>query len=364
MAQRPAIHCWDITAQKKPEQTAISINNLLREIAKKWAFQLEAGEEKKREHWQIRISLIKPKRLEALRQLLIGTTIEGCHLSPTANVNSKSFNYVMKLDTRVDGPWTEATQPKVMPKELKEVKLYPWQEQIVESCKSYDGDRTVNVLIDLEGGHGKGLLRKYLHYHGFASCAPIAEAKDVCAWIVKFPHTAYIFDVPRQIGDKPQSRTSLYKAIEMAKDGRGVELRYTPQDVQLPQSPVIWVLCNEFPNTSLLSADRWCMWAIDPKTNNLIKNVTKRACEGIALYVSKQRIKRKAEEISPDVLAWEEQSFQQHSTGEDEQAQLKERPPKAARGAKRPPQPPPQAGGESPTGSGVIYSLSLLESKT
>lgn len=299
------VHCWDFTLACKEDQTDLRIQNLLKEISNKWAFQLEKGSTGYL-HWQGRFRLRDKKRLGTLVNLVKGQVLEGAHFSPTAGVNSKNFNYVMKLDTRQAGPWTDENPIKIIPRELKEVTLRPWQKQIADICKEYDGDRTINVLVDLEGGAGKGLLRKYLRHHDIASIPPEAgKAQDIMAWVCKFQHTAYVFDVPRQIGEKKDSHIQLFKGIESVKDGRGVELRYSPVDVQLAQSPVVWVFTNEYPKKYLLSADRWKIWAIDPEKETLIANASEGCCIAIGEH---NRAHKKTKELadSQESKSWED----------------------------------------------------------
>jgi hypothetical protein len=89
----------------------------------KFCFQLEKSDLGYL-HWQCRVNLIKRKSLSVvLAQVapLIGgrwsITSTGVHQ------NAKSFCYVMKEDTRVDGPWTEEIKldpPAVMTRQLKD----------------------------------------------------------------------------------------------------------------------------------------------------------------------------------------------------------------------------------------------------
>ena len=79
----------------------------------KFVFQLEKSSPTDKNpdgyiHWQCRINLVKKKTLaSAVKEL--GEAI-GAHVSPTStnvHINAKSFNYVMKEDTRLEGPWTD-----------------------------------------------------------------------------------------------------------------------------------------------------------------------------------------------------------------------------------------------------------------
>ena len=78
---------------------------MLQEWAKKYVFQKEKGSTGYL-HWQIRLHLVKKRRKAELLKLGFG---KGGDLSITsASVHANNnFNYVMKKDTRVEGPWTE-----------------------------------------------------------------------------------------------------------------------------------------------------------------------------------------------------------------------------------------------------------------
>ena len=106
----------------------------------KWVFQEELGKgttlnPQGYEHFQGRVSLMKKKRAkdaitawnEALPQTGGGT---GLHLTPTTNEMylKKDFNYAMKDETRVDGPWTDE-DAKIEPKFMN---MYVWSR--VCSC--------------------------------------------------------------------------------------------------------------------------------------------------------------------------------------------------------------------------------------
>ena len=69
--------------------------------ANKWVFQLERGESGY-EHYQGRLNLIKPKSLGGLISAW-KVDYPAIHFSITSN-NCKDFNYVMKTDTKIEGP--------------------------------------------------------------------------------------------------------------------------------------------------------------------------------------------------------------------------------------------------------------------
>lgn len=270
MAGEAAVYVYDFTLWNEATDEA-KVAEALKGLAKNWAFQLERGGEGGKLHWQGRLSLRTKKRLSELVGLLVDTPLQGAHLSRTSGVNSKNFNYVMKKDTRERGPWTDKDEePVPEPKEIKGKMLYPWQDKVIQKIKTEENDRVVNCIVDLAGCSGKGFLRKYVNFHKIAKAVPDCnEAKQLISFAFQFRARAYVVDIPRARG-KRHARAELWRGIEQLKDGYLVEHRYKAQEVQLAESPSVWVFTNEMPDEHMLSADRWKLWCIDPKTNDLI----------------------------------------------------------------------------------------------
>lgn len=157
--------------------------------------------------------------------------------------------------------------------------------------------RKIHVIIDPAGGAGKGFIRKFLEYKGIAKCIPhVTEAKHVSAWAFAWPKQAYVLDIPRDRRvhgkRKLEVNTELWAAVEMLKDGRAVETRYKPQDLQLAFSPHIWILTNEVPPWHALSEDRWVPWLICPKTKSLIPWTETRMMNiGVHIELQRQQMK-------------------------------------------------------------------------
>lgn len=234
---------------------------------KKYTFQKEKGEEGFL-HWQIRGSLIKKRRVHELFTVCFN---KG-HISPTSNTVHKknSFNYVMKADTRVDGPWTEeseeCTEPPVMTTQLAEFlqhEKYPWQKQIEEMCKVPDF-RKINVIMDKDGNSGKSIMVEYLEYHrlGF-EVPPFRQMEDImqCCMCVK-AQKCYFIDMPR--GMKKDRLGDFYSGLESLKNGVAYDKRYSFKKRRFNR-PNIFVFTNTEPVLSLLSADRWKVWDMSPE---------------------------------------------------------------------------------------------------
>ena len=141
---------YDFTIYENHNAWKLDTNCLIRELrqwAKKWAFQLEKCPRTDRLHLQGRLSLIKKLRL----QELISRCTFKANWSPTSaeTHEGQNFSYVMKADSRLEGPWidTEYQEPPVLTRQLVafETKTkYPWQEQIENWCTEED-DRSIKL---------------------------------------------------------------------------------------------------------------------------------------------------------------------------------------------------------------------------
>jgi len=306
---------WDFTYWGTSDYR--QIYDLLKTICKrgKAVFQQEAGDEKQGVHMQGRMQLIKKTRLGALVKLLEGTALEGAHLSPTSTPSNHTFDYVMKLQGRLAGPWRlDQPLPPAITKEVEKMikeGLRPWQQQVVDNCKTYH-PREVNVIIDKVTGIGKGCLKAYLETFSIASICPATNcAKELNAHAFKFPAKAYVFDCPKAFFGNPDKELpkgkkrkikpmdEFWTGIELIKDGWVYEGRYEPKK-ELRERPVIWVFTNQEPDLSHLSADRWKLWLVSPD-DRLIKWTPER--EQKTRMVADLRKKPK---VDNDPLDWDD----------------------------------------------------------
>lgn len=254
-----AITCWDFTIHSvycsKEELTAWCIEN-----CKKWCFQLEKGEVSGRYHWQGRVSLKVKNRI---------CPTKGdwkSHNSATSSQNQKNDFYVMKNETRIEGPFSNETYVYI-PRQVREiVNLYPWQNRVCEIATQWDKDR-INVIIDHDGGIGKSTLVTYMRCHGIARKLPYAnDFKDIMRMSYCLPTSkCYLIDMPRAINK--DRLFQMYGAIEELKNGYCWDDRYEFKE-KIFDSPQIFIFTNELPDFSLLSGRRWVLWEVS--NNELI----------------------------------------------------------------------------------------------
>lgn len=247
-----------------------------REVAKKlkgwcqkWAFQMEVGEETGYKHFQCRVWLFKAKTPGMVIKQ-VAPEVKG-HWSITCNKvhHGNNFNYVMKEDSRVAGPWTDQDEefedPPVMTKQLEHFLSLPrrgWQERMEEIIAVFDM-RCINIIYDQIGNSGKSLFSEYLEYTKQAFEVPALRSfEDIMQFTYSFKNQkAYLIDMPR--GMKKDKLSEFYSGIESLKNGVVWDKRYAGKKRRMDR-PNIIVFTNTLPDFELLSADRWVVWEMQP----------------------------------------------------------------------------------------------------
>ena len=132
-----SIQSFDVTISvAHAGEDHVAVGKRLREIANKFVFQKEQGEGGFK-HYQVRLRTRKRYYLGQFVNLFREQLWCG-HISPTSTHvhNTRNFNYVLKLDGRLEGPWkdedfTDIDMPP-MTRQLAaflQMELRPWQKQ-------------------------------------------------------------------------------------------------------------------------------------------------------------------------------------------------------------------------------------------
>jgi len=240
----------------------------LREVAKKFCFQLEESDTGYR-HYQGRFSLWKKKRPGELNKLITAQhhILERAHIAPTSTPSSGDTFYVMKLDTRVAGPWTDKDLPVYIPRQYRILSLRPWQQVVFNTCDDFE-PRKINCLATPEGNIGKSTVVAYCCLHRNAIRIPavndheklLASVCDILTAKQERKPCAIFIDLPRSM-DKSKLR-GIFSAIEEIKNGHCYDMRYHYKDWWF-DSPSVWVFMNCWPDTRLMSRDRWKFWEVE-----------------------------------------------------------------------------------------------------
>lgn len=108
---------------------------------------------------------------------MLSSSFQQCLDIPDVTVAPKSNNsiqqgglslYVMKDETKVEGPWGD---PSYVPKEnvvynMRDLKCMDialeWQQQVIKMLREYPDDRSINWVHQPEGNAGKSKLMKWV----------------------------------------------------------------------------------------------------------------------------------------------------------------------------------------------------------
>lgn len=246
---------WDFTLKKEGNDVE-EIKKILKNHCKKWCFQLEESK-KGYVHFQGRFSLKLKRRLKGVKKLFPQET----HLSITSTANRDNMFYVMKDETRKEGPWKDNDEETYIPRQIREIKqLYPWQQYIVNNHDVWD-TRTINIIYDKKGNNGKSILCSYMRAHKKGFVLPFCnDYKDIMRMIMNVPtKRCYLMDMPRAINK--EKLYQMYSAIETIKNGYAYDDRYHFKE-KVFDCPNIWIFTNTLPDMNLLSIDRWKLWKI------------------------------------------------------------------------------------------------------
>lgn len=260
------IYVWDITiSAKDPYNTPGDVINIFNKKFKKWCFQKELGSNNNYKHWQCRISTFKKNRCKP--------GIEGVHpdaISPTSNENKNNDFYIMKEETRIEGPWTDKDTPvseQYIPKQYRIDTLYPFQQSLLDIMKIFD-KRSIYYIYNESGNIGKTTFSGYAELQHKATVLPVTNDSDKliqsCCNILmgkqQRTDVTIIIDLPRALQNKDKLY-GLFVAIEVIKSGKVYDMRNRYKQWFF-DSPTIIVFSNCDPEEfvfggDILSQDRW-----------------------------------------------------------------------------------------------------------
>lgn len=174
------------------------------------------------------------------------------HLTPTSKkTGSKKFtyDYATKEATRVAGPWTDKDPEE--PSDIKERKLWPWQQTVADWCTQEPDTRAIHIIYDPWGCSGKSWLTKYLHFHKLAYMVPATMDGKM---LTRYGYTAFeakakalLIDIPRVTDMNKKKVFEWWGALERLKNGMAEEDRYESKTIITGPKTII-LFCNQMPN--------------------------------------------------------------------------------------------------------------------
>lgn len=259
----------------------------LKDIAKKYVFQLEKCPTTGRLHYQGRVSLRVRTRKFSIPPPTSSGLPKGWRVSEeTKEGEAASSFYCMDSKKRLKGPWSDKDkfyEPEEYPDDWRITgPLLPWQADLIERLRKQN-KRKIIFVVD-NGRTGKGAIRKHLMTLGRAHSLPpsASSAEKLTQWIAKVyakkvrpedrkkVRQCLMLDVPRATDTETYWRPYL-SVIEAAKDGSAQDGRYDNTDMHFI-SPRIVVFCNKLPPSGLLSADRWDVIEPPPLPTGMVVN--------------------------------------------------------------------------------------------
>lgn len=242
----------------------------LSRLGKKFVFQKEKGEKTGYLHWQGRVSLWKRTTLKNAKKLFLdqlAITKDYYFRSTAENARNSGngFNYVMKAQTRLAGPWTEKDKVPYIPRQYRKT-LRPWQQTVINSASIFD-ERSIDVIVDINGGIGKSICMGIAKLrYGWEIVNPFDEGRRIientCSMLVQRDNKTpnFIMDVPRALDNN--KKAAVFAALEQLKSGIVSDSRNNSKEFAY-DTPRIWVFTNNNIPTSYFSKDRWRFWKID-----------------------------------------------------------------------------------------------------
>jgi len=234
------LYKWFFTLKEESIELS-QLFQTLKEISKKFTFQLEQGESGFR-HFQGVFSLKIKERFSTVKNIFPCSI----HLEPCKNW-WQSMKYCSKSETRINGPWTEKS---IFINTIKEEDFYPWQANAAQILKTTPNDRNVFWFWDAVGNKGKTAFCKWAYVNHGATILQNGSGKDLAFAIPETP-TAVLFNLPRTCEERVN-----YAAIESIKDGLIFSAKYE-SGTKVFDPPHVIIFANFPPDLRSLSADRW-----------------------------------------------------------------------------------------------------------
>ena len=230
----------------------------IKDTSRRYAMQLEMGEEKQTPHLQGVVCFGFSMRFSVLKNVNSEVHWEACKSV------KKAIAYCTKVNTRAGPIWSsgfDIPEPVIDP--LNEKDFYPWQKDVLELVKTKPDDRSIYWYWEPEGNVGKTALAKHiclkmkgLYIHGKVTDCLYGVAQ----WVQKRKLEVVIMGIPREY-----EQFVNYSALEKIKDGIFYSSKYESGMV-IYNPPHVIVFANFPPLTSKLSTDRWEIRSINNRT--------------------------------------------------------------------------------------------------
>lgn len=231
---------------------------------KKWVYQLEKCASTGSLHFQGRVSLHEKVRI------LEGNAM--IYTSRTSKEGSKTFSYVMKEETRVEGPWTDRDKPDYVPRWMRDWEPKGWQldfeERMTQVYSTSQGmRRKIMCIYDPVGCMGKSEYSDYLQFHkGWLSVDTQTLVAYQLGGLVldkmreRREVPGFVVDVTREITKDKWSVLGSF--LENLKNGRVTDGRNKGREWVFEPPKMIIIINKQIP-AGIFSEDRIVTYYID-----------------------------------------------------------------------------------------------------
>lgn len=264
---------FDVVIRAPLYETWKDLWHALNKRCKKFDFQKEKGEKAENEHWQCRVTLQKKQTAFAMNTEIIPEI--GGLWRLTSNDNTENNRYVVKWETRIEGPWSHDTLVARDPRLTRDVKGYiergplPWHKKALEYAEEYD-ERHILLVLDNDGDNAKNVFQRWLEYKGKSHRVPswCDTAKQLIEYVSGLEERGCLtINVPRAMKQEGRALYKLMTAIEAIKDAEILETRYkaNPREWDRPQ---IIVFMNDLPDLNMVTKKRWIIMELGEQHEN------------------------------------------------------------------------------------------------
>lgn len=143
---------------------------------------------------------------------------------------------------------------------MDDATLKPWQINLRDTVLSQPpDDRSILFYVDISGGKGKSFFQKYmLTYHPEeVQVLGIGKREDI-AYAIDNNKSVFLFNIPRG-----GMEFLNYGILEQLKDRMVFSSKYESSTKILRTNPHVVVFCNEYPDMTKLTTDRYVIAHMD-----------------------------------------------------------------------------------------------------
>jgi len=144
------------------------------------------------------------------------------------------------------------------PPKLREGELREWQQFLETELENEADDRSVSFFVDPTGGKGKTWFQQFLltKRPDDVQVLGVGKRDDMC-YAIDASKSVFLINVPRGGMEFLQ-----YTVLEQLKDRMVFSTKYQSVLKTLSKAPHVVVFCNEDPDMTKMSADRYVIHAM------------------------------------------------------------------------------------------------------